>query len=301
VFIVDEISPDIESKIESWKERLSGLGRKNDLLKFVGGNGKTIQLRRSASAIFKQLVIEEMTLSLSPDEIEESLDPIKTLKKLRKGAAEVQREKGVNSLFIAIGTLSWQLKGETKIQTVSPILLIPVELQKVRRRDEYTIVAIGEDPILNPILVQKLDADYGIPLQPIPSGQSLTCDTLLDQVRQDVAQFTRWTIEPVAHLALFERPKAAMLNDLEEYAARVAQHPILRGLANDLSGYEPQNYSIPEVKQLDQQHPRSVFQVLDADSSQQVVIEAAKNGLSFITQGPPGTGKSQTIAGSPIT
>jgi hypothetical protein len=34
----------------------------------------------------------------------------------------------------------------------------------------------------------------------------------------------------------------------------------------------------------------------DADSSQQVVIEAAKAGLSFVVQGPPGTGKSQSIA-----
>jgi hypothetical protein len=65
---------------------------------------------------------------------------------------------------------------------------------------------------------------------------------------------------------------------------------------SDLSAYEPQNYSIPNGKMLDIKHPKSIFQVLDADSSQQVVIEAAKSGLSFITQGPPGTGKSQTIA-----
>jgi len=42
--------------------------------------------------------------------------------------------------------------------------------------------------------------------------------------------------------------------------------------------------------------PDSAFQVLDADSSQQEAIEAAKAGLSFVLQGPPGTGKSQTIA-----
>ncbi|WP_146028459.1 AAA domain-containing protein, partial [Cylindrospermopsis raciborskii] len=41
--------------------------------------------------------------------------------------------------------------------------------------------------------------------------------------------------------------------------------------------------------------PQNIFQVLDADSSQQVVIEAAKRGDSFVVQGPPGTGKSQTI------
>lgn len=39
-----------------------------------------------------------------------------------------------------------------------------------------------------------------------------------------------------------------------------------------------------------------MYQVLDADSSQQEAIEAAKRGKSFVLQGPPGTGKSQTIA-----
>nr|WP_283249477.1 AAA domain-containing protein [Bacillus sp. FJAT-49736] len=38
------------------------------------------------------------------------------------------------------------------------------------------------------------------------------------------------------------------------------------------------------------------FQILDADSSQQEAILAAKNGRNFVMQGPPGTGKSQTIA-----
>jgi DNA polymerase III delta prime subunit len=42
--------------------------------------------------------------------------------------------------------------------------------------------------------------------------------------------------------------------------------------------------------------PIDTYQVLDADSSQQEAIEAAKRGKSFVLQGPPGTGKSQTIA-----
>lgn len=96
-------------------------------------------------------------------------------------------------------------------------------------------------------------------------------------------------------MALFERPKAAMLKDLEDCADKITKHPILMGFANDLSSCEPQNFIIPNPKHLDTQHPKSFFQVLDADSSQQIVIENANQGLSFVTQGPPGTGKSQTI------
>ena len=46
---------------------------------------------------------------------------------------------------------------------------------------------------------------------------------------------------------------------------------------------------------LDEVPPRDTFQVLDADSSQQVAILAAKSGASMVIEGPPGTGKSQTI------
>ncbi|MFN8594607.1 MAG: AAA domain-containing protein [Anaerolineae bacterium] len=42
--------------------------------------------------------------------------------------------------------------------------------------------------------------------------------------------------------------------------------------------------------------PLQVFQVVDADSSQQEAIQAAKQGAEFRAAGPPGTGKSQTIS-----
>jgi len=50
-------------------------------------------------------------------------------------------------------------------------------------------------------------------------------------------------------------------------------------------------------EQLDSgERPSQIYQVLDADSSQQEAIALAKQGASFVLQGPPGTGKSQTIA-----
>ena len=44
-----------------------------------------------------------------------------------------------------------------------------------------------------------------------------------------------------------------------------------------------------------QTKPTDVFQVVDADASQQDAIMMAEKGVSFVLQGPPGTGKSQTI------
>ncbi|MCU0571218.1 MAG: hypothetical protein MUF49_32215 [Oculatellaceae cyanobacterium Prado106] len=87
-----------------------------------------------------------------------------------------------------------------------------------------------------------------------------------------------------------------MLRDLEQYPHLFAQHPILQGLAGDWQAYQSQVPRIYKADDLDREiSPQNVFQVLEADSSQQVVIEAAKAGLSYVIQGPPGTGKSQTI------
>ncbi len=70
----------------------------------------------------------------------------------------------------------------------------------------------------------------------------------------------------------------------------------MQAISGDLSTYQS-NYREPlPASDLDSQvKPERIFQILDADSSQQVVIEAAKAGSSFVVQGPPGTGKSQTI------
>ena len=74
-------------------------------------------------------------------------------------------------------------------------------------------------------------------------------------------------------------------------------HPIIRLLSGenivDLFG----DIHFTTSNELDEKvDPDSVFQILDADSSQQEAIEAAKAGASFVLEGPPGTGKSQTIA-----
>ncbi|MCL4518570.1 MAG: AAA domain-containing protein, partial [Thaumarchaeota archaeon] len=51
-----------------------------------------------------------------------------------------------------------------------------------------------------------------------------------------------------------------------------------------------------DARSLDKRAPQDEFLIVDADSSQQCVIEAVANGQHGVIQGPPGTGKSQTIA-----
>ncbi|MEJ6483560.1 AAA domain-containing protein [Nostoc punctiforme UO1] len=86
-----------------------------------------------------------------------------------------------------------------------------------------------------------------------------------------------------------------MIQDLEQNHEKIANHPILHELALGRTSGNVNNTSIPQEKELDQIDPSLIYQIRDADSSQQVVIEAVKAGSNCVVQGPPGTGKSQTI------
>lgn len=287
-------SPAIENKIDKWKERLIGFREDNPLVRLPDGKGKNLKFKASASQVFQAITKEDARLEIKTLETEPA-DPesLGILKNFRKKSNQVMREKGVNCLFIAIGTISWSAKDKPNSGFKSPILLIPVELI-MPRKEEYILQMIDEEIVLNSVLSQKIRADYGIDLPDFP-GTSLKCDDYLKQIKQIFTKFPQWKFNLAAYLAVFDRPKVAMVNDLERNIDKIKHHPILQGLSGDSSNYQPENNPSCSADNLDKRHPRSLYEVIDADSTQQVVIEAAKSGLSFIVQGPPGTGKSQTI------
>lgn len=222
-------------------------------------------------------------------------EQLKRLNKLRLEARKSFEERGVNSLFLAFGTLTWYDKDKPNNALVSPLILVPVELIKESRRDVYKLCILEEDIAINPTLAQKLK-HFGIEFPEVESVQEITYGELISQIRNQLAKQNRWQIKENIFLSLFFYAKAAMVQDIIENENRIFSHPILQAISGDLTTYQS-NYREPlPASALDSQiKPEQIFQILDADSSQQVVIEAAKAGSSFVVQGPPGTGKSQTI------
>ncbi|NJM20755.1 MAG: DUF4011 domain-containing protein [Richelia sp. SM1_7_0] len=296
----------IEQKIKQWKENLAELGKRNRLLHFQKDQKSTTEIPIPAAEIFEKLVIQEKSISLNnlTTDDTENLIINKNLTALYKDARETFEQKGVNVLFIALGTLKWNFKEKPREEIISPIILIPIELDKPPRKKEYSLLSTDESIFINPALTLKLKYDYGIILdEEINIDKDLDYQKLLDRVsqHQDISKRinnNNWKIEDTTYLALFERKKVSMIKDLEylQEAGTKINNPILLGLANNRKLYES---SIPKIippENLDECIlPSSALQVLEADSSQQQVIEAAISGMSFIVQGPPGTGKSQTI------
>ena len=89
-----------------------------------------------------------------------------------------------------------------------------------------------------------------------------------------------------------------MHQDLLDNADAFADNDLVAAMAGDLGAIERIRRPVGEVTMDQPDHTPAAdeFLVLDADPSQNYVINAALAGRNLVVQGPPGTGKSQTIS-----
>jgi very-short-patch-repair endonuclease len=260
-------------------------------------------------AVGAGLAPPDQTSPLRRDEIALGGDPARQdtlLYRLRLRARSALLEQGIDVLYVAFGLLEWS--GVDRVQrpdgtldasqhVLSPLLLLPVRLDRESALAPYTLTPLDEHPMLNPALTFQLAATYRITLalpEPDEDGDLDLADTLAT-IQAQLAQQTDWTIRDEAHLGLFSFTRQAMYADLAATRDRLALHPIVRALAGVPDRLPA--ITLPDGDRLDDdEQPREIFQVLDADASQRAVLAAIRQGGSLVVQGPPGTGKSQTIA-----
>ncbi|MBD2502065.1 DUF4011 domain-containing protein [Anabaena azotica] len=145
-----EAQQKIIQKIAKWKAGLADLGRKNPLIKFQPDNRRTLEvLTDELDIIFTDFVEKRKTfkfsivdsdfqdnvLSKSTKALSSSKNPlelitrqtgneqIKRLKTLRTEARKSIEERGFNSLFLAMGTLTWYDKDKPEEALLSPLIL----------------------------------------------------------------------------------------------------------------------------------------------------------------------------------
>jgi hypothetical protein len=337
--------PTTQQQIEAWKTRLLDMGRRNRLLHTRPGLSGTVALsspsadelfdalarRRRRLTFAAALTLEQRLAALSWDapatgatmrldriptpppksgQIATDLGPAdqeRALYNLRLKARTALSEQGINILFVALGFLEWFAPDAPEQLWRSPLLLLPVELQRAPLGVEYTLRPLDDEIALNPTLAHKLRQGFGLALPELPEEiDELQIEQLFAEIGALVSAREGWRVAPEATLGLFSFLKLLMYHDLDR-AAAAAAHPILamlagQGLATGDLGLGTGSGSLPNsspqspTPNLDQRAPQDCYQVLDADSSQAAAIAAALDGQSFVLQGPPGTGKSQTIA-----
>ncbi|MBI3946754.1 MAG: DUF3320 domain-containing protein [Armatimonadetes bacterium] len=322
--------PDAERRIEEWRRRLIDLTRRNRLVYFRPSKTSTLDvICPDAETVLTRLVTQgkswrvwmppligslfddedETDTQVVPDErppkVPTRQDEIvfegggrkdleRVLRNLYRRSRTDYQERGVRILHVAVGMLTWT-ELDSGEDVCSPLILCPVALERDTSLDAYFLTPTEEDAVLNPALAFKLNRDFRIQLPPVPDWEESSLQNYLDAIA-DKVQARKWAVEPKAVLGLFSFHKLVMYQDLQANEGRVKVHPVVQSLVGG-HPHDGLQGDIPHEKDLDSlQEPEEVFQILDADSSQQQCILAALRGRSLVLQGPPGTGKSQTIA-----
>ncbi len=311
----------LDRKIDSWKEQLLDLTRRSNLVDFKPTKTKTLPFHRGNPITVAQQLFERESLfirrsasneegggppdtdSLASDElasIRSREDTENSLYRIELNQKRFQRERGVDSLFLTLGTLRWYDVDHSDSELRAPLFLVQVDLEEETNRNpdrhDYEITTGEAELRVNPALRKMLSAERGIILPPDTAFDLEDVESAFAYIEEVISGFDRWHIAPEVILGIFDFSKFGLYTDLEENRQAVKEDSFVQALNGDPSSL-PSPPATPSASELDEQvSPADTYQVLDADSSQQEAIEAAKRGMSFVLQGPPGTGKSQTIS-----
>jgi len=319
-------STKLDSKLDQWKKKLFDTSKRNRLLNFKDYKNSTVTIKQpTIENLWEKLVIKEQPLKfplpkdeVSSDDIyspaisDESLcenpdgivtnksigDLQRTLRNLRDREKTGMEEQGINFLYLCFGFLNWKEQENSEQFFAAPLLLVPVNLRLESIMSPF-VLSLSEDEIVtNPTLLYKLEHDFGMTLNEFNQEQSPI--EYFDQVQRKIREYhLQWPIQRETKLGLLSFLKINMYRDLENRSNIILKHPVIRAIGGDGNALKDNARLLESINDFDHdahEPPDTVFQVLDADSSQQDAILAAKKGISFILQGPPGTGKSQTIS-----
>lgn len=217
---------------------------------------------------------------------------------ISRQAESALQEQGCNILYLTVGVLEWVDRAGAR--SLAPLLLIPVELQRRSVRHRYMLRAMDDEAVVNPVLREYCRVTLGVDLPEFDSSQENPIADLFEAMGRVMVPGQGWTLRADLHVALLSFAKLLMYLDLDPQRwpaeSPVHHHPMVVSLCGLGSPWPSPASPVLSPTDLDDRvSPSETYQVLDADSSQEAAILAAKRGVSMVIEGPPGTGKSQTI------
>ncbi len=296
----------VEKARQAWIKRLIDLSRRNNLLYYRSLKWGTLSLSledgEHRAALFRgdPVSLKNLVTGVSDDDL-----ALKALNIWRRAQMN-QEEKGLATMYVAVGMASWKATDGGR-DSEAPVLLLPVILE-MRGRSGHSFFIHRDGPVqANLVLLHVLETEFGISVSTervLSLLQTQEDDALFDPAsayaffETACKSIPGFCIRNVAVLGNFAFQKMAMVRDLQESLEQLVSSDLIAALAGDTEAKQSISATVqnPDPKEFDTVPPQSEFLVLDADSSQQSAITAVLKGQSTVIHGPPGTGKSQTIA-----
>jgi len=227
---------------------------------------------------------------------------------LDKRAVEIYRkaqtslkEGGSNTLFLAVGFLSWKPKDKDNRRYRAPLILLPVSLERKSVRSGVKMVANDDEPRFNTTLLELLKKDFGIEIRglngALPEDDSgVDVAGIWNRVRHAIKDVPGFEVVEDVVLGHFSFAKYLMWKDLVDRSEALKESPVVRHLLDTPREAYESDIRFVDPKDIDREYtPADLLTPLPADSSQMAAIATADRGKDFVIIGPPGTGKSQTI------
>lgn len=335
---VDVKSLDPKDRLARWQRKLLDLSLRNNLLNFRSGKkalrleapdpgaledmvayGNAVKILprpdlmdgadRRNQAIYEGRSREDLRRAhaldaLKRSEVFVSLDEKELearLVELFRTARTTMQEGGANTLYLALGFLTWSReKGGQKYK--APLILVPVTLGRKSARSGFTFSLHEDEPRFNPTLLEMLRQDFhlnlGVAEGELPRDENgLDIAAVWKSVSYAIRDVPGWEISDEVVLSMFSFAKYLMWKDLTERTDQLRENAVVRHLIDTPRDAYASGVTFPAPRRLDAEYgPEQTFCPLPADSSQLAAVMAAAKGKDFVLIGPPGTGKSQTIS-----
>lgn len=315
---ISAVGRSVQTILERLRRSLLDVGRRNRLINSPRHGKRAAILNiieAEADTIFETLVRYARAMNFLPllddqddrkqkpanSQLQTELPPEKLQKKLLsfyRDARTLEEEQGVNILFLAIGFLRWYESPSSDEINEAPLILVPVSLIRDSVRSSFKLSMRDDDIEINLSLQEKLKQEFGIDLPEIPESDEWKPSEYFEKVTNIIISQRRWSVDGKAiSLGFFSFSKFLMFKDLDPSNwpnLNLLDHPLIKNLLVD--GFSKSSPLFSENDSLDKfLDPANLVHVVDADSSQALVIETVRAGQNLVVQGPPGTGKSQTI------
>jgi very-short-patch-repair endonuclease len=212
-------------------------------------------------------------------------------------------EGGANTLFLALGMLSWKEDLRDAKSYKAPLILIPVQLVRKSARAPIRVCQLqDEEPLFNLTLIEFLLTEHDIDLshfrEQLPEDESgVDVAKVWQEVRDAISEQPGFEVSEDCVIASFSFAKFLMWKDLRDRIQDLKENPFVAHLVDHPQQAYEQEASFLLRHELDEKiDPAEIYIPLNCDSSQMVAVEAGSRPQDFVLEGPPGTGKSETIA-----
>ena len=223
----------------------------------------------------------------------------KRLKELYRLAKLDLEESGVNTLFLALGFLEWNLDENDERIYRSPILLVPIKFERRTITDGIRMTRLDDDIVLNATLVELLRCQFGLTVEgvdPLPIDASgVDVPQIMDRFRDVAAKKKGWSVVEEAMVGHFSFGKFVMWKDMTSRIEDFKKSKLVSHLISGGGEFDDGVEVFPPEEVANYLDPARLYCPMSADSSQLTAVLYSAIGKSFVLHGPPGTGKSQTI------